>query len=175
MCAPPFAQIASRQWRLAKRTKGEKTPVRLARASDAHTFGRLLHEFNAEFGEATPDPETIAERAAPLIESGEITVLFAGEAPDGFAELRFRPSLYTGALDAYLEELYVVPQCRGHGLGRALLEAAMDHARQRGAARIDLNTSVNDVAARALYESAGFTNREGGPQGPRMLYYERDL
>jgi hypothetical protein len=29
------------------------------------------------------------------------------------------------------------------------------------------------VAARALYESAGFTNRERGPQGPRMLYYER--
>jgi hypothetical protein len=41
--------------------------------------------------------------------SGEVTVLFAGEGPDGFAELRFRPSLYTGALDACLEELYVVP------------------------------------------------------------------
>ena len=49
------------------------------------------------------------------------------------------------------------------------------HARERGAARIDLNTSVVDVAARALYESAGFTNREGGPKGPRMLYYKRDL
>ena len=40
---------------------------------------------------------------------------------------------------------------------------------------IDLGTSEDDVAARALYESAGFTNREGGPAGPRMLYYERDL
>jgi hypothetical protein len=45
----------------SKRTKGEKTPVRLARASDAHTFGRLLHEFNAEFGEATPDPAASAD------------------------------------------------------------------------------------------------------------------
>ena len=51
----------------------------------------------------------------------------------------------------------------------------MDHARHRGAARIDLNTSVDDVAARTLYESAGFTNREGGLEGPQMLYYERDL
>jgi ribosomal protein S18 acetylase RimI-like enzyme len=159
----------------SKRTRHEKTPVRLAHRGDAHTFGRLLHEFNAEFGEATPDPETIAERAAPLIESGEVTVLFAGKGPDGFAELRFRPSLYTGALDAYLEELYVVPERRGHGVGRALLEAAMEHARERGAARIDLNTSVDDVAARALYEGAGFTNREGGADGPQMLYYERDL
>ena len=138
-------------------------------------LGRLLHAFNAEFGEQTPSAEVIAERAAPLIESGEVTVLFAGEGPDGFAELRFRPSLYTGALDAYLEELYVVPARRGQGFGRALLEAAMDHARERGARRIDLNTSEDDVAARALYDRMGFTNREGALDGPPMLYYERDL
>jgi GNAT superfamily N-acetyltransferase len=153
----------------------ETTPIRLASAADAPAFGRLLHAFNVEFGEPTPDPEVIAERAAPLIESGEVTVLFAGDGPDGFAQLRFRPSLYTGALDAYLEELYVVPERRGHGLGRVLLDAAMDDARARGAARIDLNTSVDDVAARALYESTGFTNREGAHDGPVMLYYERDL
>jgi ribosomal protein S18 acetylase RimI-like enzyme len=152
-----------------------EAPIRLAGTADAPLFGRLLHAFNAEFGEETPAAEVIAERAAPLIVSGEVTVLLAGEGPDGFAQLRFRPSLYTGALDAYLEELYVVPERRGRGLGRALLEAAMEHARARGAAHIDLGTSEDDVAARALYESAGFTNREGAPDGPRMLYYERDL
>jgi ribosomal protein S18 acetylase RimI-like enzyme len=153
----------------------EQARIRVATAANAPIFGRLLHAFNTEYGEPEPDAATIAERAAPLIESGEVTVLFAGEGPDGFAELRFRPSLYTGALDAYLEELYVVPERRGQGLGRALLEAAMQHGRERGAARIDLNTSETDVAARALYESAGFTNREGAPDGPTMLYYERDL
>lgn len=153
----------------------DQTPIRLARAGDASVFGRLLHAFNSEFGEPTPSAEVIAERAAPLIESGELTVLLAGDGPDGFAVLRFRPSIYTGALDAYLEELYVVPERRGRGLGRALLEAAMAHARECGAAHVDLNTSEADVAAKALYESAGFTNREGGPDGPPMLYYERDL
>ena len=151
------------------------TPVRRASPADAPTFGRLLHAFNVEFGESTPDADVIAERAAPLIENGEITVMFAGDGPHGFAQLRFRPSLYTGALDAHLEELYVVPERRGHGLGRALLDAAMEYARQRGAARIDLGTSEDDTAALALYESTGFTNLEGGPEGPRMLYYERDL
>jgi GNAT superfamily N-acetyltransferase len=152
-----------------------ETEVRIASAADALTFGRLLHAFNVEFDQETPAAEVIAERAAPLIESGEVTILFVGEGPDGFAQLRFRPSLYTGAIDAYLEELYVVPERRGHGLGRVLLEAAMEHARDRGAAHLDLNTSETDVAARALYESAGFTNHEGGSDGPRMLYYERDL
>jgi ribosomal protein S18 acetylase RimI-like enzyme len=149
--------------------------IRLASASDALAFGQLLQAFNEEFDEPTPDAALIAERASPLIESGEVTVLLAGEGPDGFAQLRFRPSLYTGALDAYLEELYVVPERRGRGMGRALLEAAMEYSRERGAAHIDLGTSEADVAARALYESAGFTNREGSPEGPIMLYYERDL
>jgi ribosomal protein S18 acetylase RimI-like enzyme len=149
--------------------------IRLASASDALAFGRLLQAFNEEFDEPTPDAALIAERARPLIESGEVTVLLAGDGPDGFAQLRFRPSLYTGALDAYLEELYVVPERRGRGMGRALLEAAMEYSRERGAAHIDLGTSEADVAARALYESAGFTNREGSPEGPTMLYYERDL
>ena len=149
--------------------------IRPASAADVSAFGRLLQEFNDEFDEPTPDADTIAERAAPLIETGEVTVLLAGDGPDGFAQLRFRPSLYTGALDAYLEELYVVPERRGQGIGRALLDAAMEFSKERGAAHIDLGTSEDDVAARALYESSGFTNREGSPDGPRMLYYERDL
>ena len=149
--------------------------MRLATADDAPVLGRLLHAFNAEFGEQTPSAQVIAERAQPLMRSGDVTVLFVGDGPDGFAQLRFRISLYTGALDAYLEELYVVPERRGRGLGRALLEATMQHARERGARRIDLNTSEDDVAARALYQRLGFTNREGAPDGPPMLYYERDL
>ena len=152
-----------------------QNPIRLASAADALAFGRLLYAFNNEFGELTPTAEVIAERAAPLIESGELTVLFVANPPEGFAVLRFRPSVYTGALDAYLEELYVIPERRGRGRGRALLEAAMQHAREHGAAHIELNTGETDVAARSLYESAGFTNLEGGPDGPRMLYYERDL
>jgi ribosomal protein S18 acetylase RimI-like enzyme len=51
----------------------------------------------------------------------------------------------------------------------------MDAAREAGATHIDLGTGETDTAARALYESCGFSNREGAPDGPRMLYYERDL
>jgi ribosomal protein S18 acetylase RimI-like enzyme len=51
----------------------------------------------------------------------------------------------------------------------------MDAAREGGAVRIDLGTSVDDTAAIALYESCGFTNREREPDGPQMLFYERDL
>ncbi len=51
----------------------------------------------------------------------------------------------------------------------------MATARAAGATGIDLGTGETDTAARALYESAGFSNREGEPDGPSMLFYEREL
>lgn len=149
--------------------------VRSATAADAELVGRLLHEFNTEFEEETPGPEALALRIRELLAGGDTEVLVGGDGPDGLAVLRFRTSLWTPGLECYLAELYVVPHRRGHGLGRALLEAAIDAARRRGADYMDLGTSEGDVAARALYERLGFTNREGAPDGPVMLYYERDL
>ena len=144
--------------------------VRSATPADAETIGRLLHEFNTEFGDVTPGPAKLADRARELLGDGEIAVLLSGD--DGVAVLSFRPSLWTEALECYLAELYVVPGRRGHGLGRALLEAALDLAHDTGADYVCLATSEDDVAARSLYESAGFSNRD---DGSLMFFYEREL
>jgi ribosomal protein S18 acetylase RimI-like enzyme len=150
-------------------------PVHQAGVENAAAIARLLHDFNREFEEPTPPVEELTERCRRLIEEGEITVLLSGDGPDGLALLRFRPALWSAGLEAYLQELYVVPPLRGRGIGRALLHAAMALSRERGADGIDLNTGETDTAARALYESMGFTNREGAPDGPAMLFYEREL
>src|SRR5438034_7074415 len=57
----------------------------------------------------------------------------------------FRPWVYTDGLHAYLEELYVVPARRGHGLGRALLETAIETARDEGATHMELGTGEDDA------------------------------
>lgn len=149
--------------------------VRRAGVEDAEAIARLLDDFNREFDEPTPGVEALAATCRRLLESGEITVLLSGDDPDGLALLRFRPALWSEGLEAYLQELYVVPDLRGRGIGRALLEAAIEFSRERGADGIDLNTGETDTAARALYESMGFTNKEGGPDGPSMLFYEREI
>src|SRR3954451_18506147 len=137
-------------------------PVRRADDADADAVGRLLQDFNREYDEPTPEPAVIAGRVRALMDGGEMSVLLAGDGPDGLAVLRFRPSLWTEGLECYLAELYVVPDRRGQGLGRALMTAAIEEARAQGADHMDLGTSEDDVAARALYESLGFVNREGG-------------
>ena len=149
--------------------------VRRATVADAVALARLFTDFNNEFDEPTPELDVAAARISEHIERRHSTFLLVGEGPDGFAQLRFQASVYSAGLEAHLQELYVVPPLRGQGKGRALLEASMNVARAAGADYINLGTSEDDVAARRLYESAGFTNREGKPDGPVMYVYERDL
>jgi ribosomal protein S18 acetylase RimI-like enzyme len=149
--------------------------VRQATAEDAATVARLLHDFNLEFSEPSPGVEFLTERVGLLLEAGEIVVLLSGSPPDGLSLLRFRLALWSEGLEAYLQELYVVPARRGRGIGRELLGRAIEFARAAGADGIDLNTGETDTAARALYESMGFTNREGTPDGASMLFYEREI
>lgn len=149
--------------------------ARLAGPGDAEAVGGLLHDFNSEYDEPTPGPEPLAERVRELLAGDDFDVLLAGDGPDGLAVLRFRPSIFSDALECYLAELYVAPPHRGYGLGRALMEAAVELARRRGATYMDLGTAETDTAARALYESMGFSNREGRPDGPLNYFYEREL
>jgi ribosomal protein S18 acetylase RimI-like enzyme len=146
--------------------------VRVAGPSDAAAIGRLLHDFNTEYDEASPGPAAIAERVGELMVGPDFRVLLAGDGPDGLAVLRFRPALWSAGRECYLAELYVIPALRYQGIGRVLMDQAIAFAKAEGADGMDLNTAETDHAARALYEGLGFTNREGSPDGPPMLFYE---
>ena len=111
----------------------EPPAVRIADVTDAQAAARLLHDFNTEFGEYSPGVAAHTPPRAPQNDAGEAAILLGGAAPHGIAVLRFRLSLWSESLDAYLEELYVAPDRRGEGLGRALLEAALELSRSRGA------------------------------------------
>jgi ribosomal protein S18 acetylase RimI-like enzyme len=149
--------------------------VRVAGAADTDVIGQLLYAFNKEYDDPTPPPAELSARFKMLLAGDDTAVLLAGAGPDGLAVLRFRPSIWSQALECYLAELYVKPELRGQGLGRALMEAAIDLARGKGADYMDVSTSHDDVAARKLYESCGFSNHESRPDGPIMYTYERDL
>ena len=147
--------------------------VRRAEVEDAGDVARLLYAFNTEYDDPTPEPPQLAARMRELM-AADTVVLLAGDGPDGVAVLRFRLSIWSSGKECYLAELYVTPERRGQGLGRALMERAIEVAREEGANWMDLGTSEDDVAARALYESLGFINREG-PDGPIAYFYEREL
>ena len=69
--------------------------------------------------------------------------------------------LPTGA-EARIEDVVVDDAARGLGLGRALVAAALEAAAKQGARYVDLTSAPRRVAARRLYQSLGFEQRETG-------------
>jgi len=126
-------------------------------------MSQQLSDFNTEYGDPTPPPDAMAVRVRQLLAAGDTRILLGGAGPHGIAVLRFRSAIWSTGLECYLAELYVAPAERGRGLGRALMEAAIALARDAGADTMDLGTNETDTAARALYESLGFTQLEDGP------------
>lgn len=74
----------------------------------------------------------------------------------GLACLSFMWTLEHGGTAVWLDELYVLPEKRGGGLGKALLRSALERARQIGAVAVDLEVDVDHARAEHLYEREGF-------------------
>ena len=70
--------------------------------------------------------------------------------------------------EAEILTLAVHPEARRRGLARALVTEALAEAKAAGAARVLLEVAVDNLAARGLYESFGFTET-----GRRGRYYSR--
>jgi GNAT superfamily N-acetyltransferase len=63
-----------------------------------------------------------------------------------------------------VQDMYVIPELRGRGIGTALLHAAEDEARSRGATRLTLTVGVDNARARRLYERHGYGECEIPPK-----------
>lgn len=90
-----------------------------------------------------------------------------------------KPLANTDAGDRVCEmkRLYVRPDYRGQGLGRRLAEAVLRAARERGYDIMRLDTVASMTAARAVYRTLGFHERDAYYHNPLddVVYYERRL
>jgi ribosomal protein S18 acetylase RimI-like enzyme len=74
----------------------------------------------------------------------------------GYVALGLGFSIEVGGLDAFLDELYVLPEARGLGLGRAALAFAETQAQRLGVRRLCLEVEHHNARARALYTELGY-------------------
>jgi GNAT superfamily N-acetyltransferase len=72
--------------------------------------------------------------------------------PIGFAHLLLHPTTWAVEPSCYLEDLVVDPAARGRGVGRALLEAVVERARDEGAEGVQWLTQAGNHLARGLYD-----------------------
>jgi len=104
--------------------------TRLPDAVTAHTWRRMIDP-------SQPLAGRIAERGG-RVEGFTVTVIHEGT--------------WTTAPVGYLEDLFVDPAARGHGIGRALIQDLVELGRARGWSRLYWHTRAGNAAARRLYD-----------------------
>jgi ribosomal protein S18 acetylase RimI-like enzyme len=133
----------------------------LATPAEAADVSRLMIAFRNWWGRDTPPDDAFARGIERLLADDNTDFLLGAVddgAPAGVCQLRYRYGVWLDSLDCLLEDLYVEDSARRHGLGEALVRAAVERARERGCGRIELDVNDGNEPARALYERLGFSS-----------------
>ena len=133
----------------------------VAEPHEAETVARLLIEFRDWHGRDWPSENAFLAGVERLIERQDTEYLLAtpddDSPPVGVAQLRYRWGIWLAAEDCWLEDLYVRDDARRTGVGSALVELAIERARERGCRRVELDVSHTNDAGKSLYERHGFS------------------
>ncbi len=130
-----------------------------ASENDIPALCDLLGVLFAQEKEFSPDRERQMRGLAAIIaapESGLIITARYSRRIVGMVVLLFSCSTALGGRVAWLEDLVVMPEFRDKGLGSALIEQAVDSARQSGCLRITLLTDHDNLRGQDFYRRHGF-------------------
>jgi len=149
-------------------------PIRVRRAvpSDVPVLVPLFDGYRRFYRQAS-EPGRIARFLDDRIRNGD-SVVFLGylgdePAPSGFVQLYPIFSSISLGRALILNDLFVAPAARGHGLARGLMERAAAFGRDVGARYLELSTQISNSGAQRLYEGAGWARET------EFLHYELDL
>lgn len=144
---------------------GSKVMVREAGISDADVVGALIDAMDVHYnGEGNTSGQAMAAGCArKALETNEGTHFLIAEfdgRPVGIACFAvIRPGRRLQGL-VFLKDLFVVPEARSLGAGRALMQELARYALARDIGRIDLTTDVANSGAQKLYEGLGGKRQE---------------
>jgi GNAT superfamily N-acetyltransferase len=147
--------------------------ARLATVDDADALARLLHDFNVEFETPTPGVEAIAARLRALL-AADATFAVVAEPALGVGLVTLRSNVWYDGPVALLDELYVVPDRRGQGIGTLMMELFVAECRARGVRLIEINVDESDVDAQRFYRRHGFSDVDPD-SGEGASYFLQEL
>lgn len=117
-----------------------------------------------------PRPDAIEYRRQRLVDDATcLRVAVVDGEWVGYVQATYResPPVFARGDALHVDELWVAPDHRGHGIATELLDRAEDWGRKRGAERVALHVNVDNESARELYAERGYDTRR--------LYLDRPL
>jgi GNAT superfamily N-acetyltransferase len=132
--------------------------IRPMQREDFPAWKLLWNGYNAFYGRSGPTalPMEITEMTwARFFDADEpvhALVAESGGSLLGLAHFLYHRSTIQLALSCYMQDLFTVEAARGRGVGRALIEAVYQCARQAGSSRVYWQTHETNAAAMQLYD-----------------------
>jgi GNAT superfamily N-acetyltransferase len=123
-------------------------------------FIRELAAYEKLAHEVTATEAGLRESLFSARPAAEVVLAFAGDQPVGFAVYFHTFSTFLGQRGLYLEDLFVVPEFRGHGLGRRLLAHVARVAVERGCGRMEWSVLDWNELALGVYRRIGASPME---------------
>ncbi len=128
----------------------DDVPLILSLVKELAEYERLSHQVVAT-------EEVLRDSLFGERRTAEVLIGHHGGEPAGFALFFHNFSTFLGRPGLYLEDLYVKPEMRGRGLGRALLVHLAKIARERGCGRMEWSVLDWNEPAIKLYRGIGAT------------------
>ena len=138
----------------------EKKTFRLATIRNLDALIQLIEEYYAEDGYPF-DRTTMQETVIKLIGTpslGQIWFIHQHDKVIGYMVLTLGFSLEYHGRDAFLDEIYIVPEFRGQGIGKEALRFLEAQCQELGVRAWHLEVECDKPGAQRLYRQAGFTD-----------------
>ncbi len=132
--------------------------IRPVQSADFAAWKPLWDGYNAFYGrsDSTALPEQITRTTwARFLDAGEPVHALVAESGGqllGLAHFLYHRSTIQLGMSCYMQDLFTVEAARGKGVGRALIEAVYECARQAGSPRVYWQTHETNAAAMQLYD-----------------------
>jgi GNAT superfamily N-acetyltransferase len=132
--------------------------IRSARVEDVPIILQLIRDL-ATYEHAPNDVTATEEQLLEVLfgerPAAEVLLAFEGQSPVGFAVFFYNFSTWLGRPGLYLEDLFIKPEMRGKGYGRALLVELAKIARRRDCGRMEWAVLDWNEPAIKFYRSLG--------------------
>jgi ribosomal protein S18 acetylase RimI-like enzyme len=139
------------------------TTFRVASEADLPRLAAMTRELYA--GEGMVFPARADQAMRNLIDNphyGRCMVVESDGSVVGYLVIGFGFSLEFGGRDAFLDELYLVPEARGAGIGKAAVAHAARFCASEGISALHLEVSGSNLRGQKLYRGMGFSERHAG-------------